>query len=417
MYLLRPRLPDGGEGPDGDRLCRLSVYGWPVRRRPQRSRVANPSVSNPSRRRLPAGTPRARDRYRAAGLCVRCGAERDRPGRLYCRRCRRLHAEAEARYRAAHPLDRPRLYAKVRARRRRYVAAGLCSECGAERDRADRRLCRRCRARAAEKTAAYRARRGPRSATCGAPRRTGRPDLTGGRLQTDMVTDTTPAIELTEDATGEWKIELRNFPKIEEALGRDVLGAFCRCFVHSDRLTSLISCIHASGELRGRDSTAHTRDHLSMIWFTIGTLRELGCAIGAANDALYKRGWLEPESAHWVVLRELRRRWNKKKLVDIRNKAAFHVDRPLIDKGLDELVKHDVVELGKGQGEKNVDSTLSLGDLALLHGLELDPDEFRALAEAVRVDHAAAAEAVQLAFCDAAEAAGVSVWLSPAVQP
>ena len=228
-----------------------------------------------------------------------------------------------------------------------------------------------------------------------------------------MTADTTPAIELTEDTTGKWKIELRNFPKIEEALGREVLNAFCRCFVHSDRLTSLISCIHASGELHGRDSTAHTRDHLSMIWFTIGTLRELVVAIGAAHDALYKRGWLEPESKHWVVLRKLRRTWDKAELMRIRNKAAFHVDQPLVDKGLDELVRHEVVRLGEGQSEKNVDGTLSLGDLALFHGLELGRDEFRVLAERVGADHAAAAEAVQLAFCDAAEAAGIALWRVP----
>ena len=39
-----------------------------------------------------------------------------------------------------------------------------------------------------------------------------------------MTADTTPAIELTEDVTGKWKIELRNFPKIEEALGREILN-------------------------------------------------------------------------------------------------------------------------------------------------------------------------------------------------
>ena len=57
-----------------------------------------------------------------------------------------------------------------------------------------------------------------------------------------------PAIELVEPPGDQkrWKIELRNVRQLEDALGRDVLNAFSRCFVHCDRLTSTISCIHAS---------------------------------------------------------------------------------------------------------------------------------------------------------------------------
>ena len=62
------------------------------------------------------------------------------------------------------------------------------------------------------------------------------------------------------------------------SLGRDVLNAFSRCFVHVDRLTSTISCIYASGELHGRDSVAFERDQNTMVWFTVGTLRELALA-------------------------------------------------------------------------------------------------------------------------------------------
>ena len=142
-----------------------------------------------------------------------------------------------------------------------------------------------------------------------------------------MTADTTPAIEATENTTGQWKIELRNFPEVEKALGRDVLRAFCRCFIHSDRLTSIASCTVASGQHHGRDSTAHGRDVWSMVWFSIGTLRELAHAIRAARSALKKRDLLDPESAHWVTLRELEDRWeNDEFFRDKRDKVAFHVD-------------------------------------------------------------------------------------------
>ena len=176
-----------------------------------------------------------------------------------------------------------------------------------------------------------------------------------------MTADNKPAIQLIEDDTVKWKIELRNFPELEKALGRDVVNAFCRCFVHSDRLTSIISCTYASEQYHGRDSTACGRDHMTMIWFTIGTLRELALSIRDARAALAKRGWLEPESEHWAVLRKLEERWENDEFFRTkRNVAAFHVDKELIDKGLNELVKDRVIDLAEGQGEKNIDSTLSL---------------------------------------------------------
>ena len=62
---------------------------------------------------------------------------------------------------------------------------------------------------------------------------------------------------------GRWKIELVNFQKFDEVLTRDVLNAFCRCFVHSDRLTSTTTCIDASEQLHGKDSIAFGRDLLT----------------------------------------------------------------------------------------------------------------------------------------------------------
>ena len=136
-------------------LCRICVS------RPDRL-PDHAFLRNPGRRPLPAGTPRARDRYAAAGLCRQCGRRRDRTDRLACRRCRRRLADATNRHRAAHPLAGAELEAHredVRERRRRYLAAGRCAECGRARDRPDRKTCARCRQRAADATAAHRARR------------------------------------------------------------------------------------------------------------------------------------------------------------------------------------------------------------------------------------------------------------------
>ena len=223
-----------------------------------------------------------------------------------------------------------------------------------------------------------------------------------------MTVDNRPAIRLTGDAIAKWKIEIMNFPEFEKALGRDIVNAFCRCFVHSDRLTSTISSTYASEQHHGRDSTAFRRDLLSMLWFTIGTLRELAFAIRDARAALAKRGWLEPESVHWATLRELENRWeNDDFFRKMRNVAAFHVDKKVIDKGLNELTKEHVIDLAEGCGQKNIDSTMALGALVLFCGLGMNLDDYGEFDNQVRKDQGAAAEAIQNAFICAAEAAGV----------
>lgn len=223
-----------------------------------------------------------------------------------------------------------------------------------------------------------------------------------------MTANNRPAVKLIGDPTAEWKFELRNFPELDKALGRDVLNALCRCFVHADRLTSMTSGTYASERYHGPESTAYRRDHMSMFWFTIGTLRELASAIEAARSALAKRGWLEPNSEHWATLRKLEERWEKDEFFRrVRNVAAFHVDEAVIDRGLNELAKDRVVDLAEGQSAKNIDSMFSLGALALFHGLEISLDDYGAFVQMVTSDHVVAVEAIQIAFVCAAEAAGI----------
>ena len=114
-------------------LCRVCVA------RPDRLPDHACIVRNDSRRPLAAGTPRARERYRAAGLCHGCGADRDRTDRKHCARCRR-----------------PRGAGTGRGARTRYRAAGRCVHCGADRDRDDRKNCARCRRSTAAASTRYR---------------------------------------------------------------------------------------------------------------------------------------------------------------------------------------------------------------------------------------------------------------------
>jgi len=226
-----------------------------------------------------------------------------------------------------------------------------------------------------------------------------------------FVSQDKPSIEFVEPVTGQkrWNIELRNFKQLDAALGRDVLNAFSRCFVHADRLTSMTSCIHASEKLHTRNAVAFERDLNSMVWFTIGTLRELAAAIQDLRAALAKRGRLDSNSPPWLVLRGLEDRWERNPFYrKKRDVGAFHVDPEVIDTGLDELIKDQKdVTLSCGDSRRSVDSQLALGLVALHNGLGLDLEGYRQFLQVVSDDHGDAANAIQEAFIEAAQAAGV----------
>src|SRR5687768_15481005 len=113
-----------------------------------------------------------------------------------------------------------------------------------------------------------------------------------------------PALEMISEGDL-WRVELKRFAQFREMLGRDVVNAFTRCFVHRDRLMSMVSFAHASMTHHGRDSVAYSRDLHTMVWFTVGTLRELAMAIRDLRSALKKRDLLDADSAPWVKLRDL----------------------------------------------------------------------------------------------------------------
>jgi hypothetical protein len=222
-----------------------------------------------------------------------------------------------------------------------------------------------------------------------------------------------PSIEYVgpPDGNGKWSIELRHFGELEKVLGRDVLNAFSRCFVHSDRLTSTISCIHTSETVHGRDSVAFERDLNTMVWFTIGTLREFARSLGVLRAALKRAGRLDIDSEPWVRLRKLEDRWERDEFYrKKRDTAAFHVDSDVIDLGLDELIKDQAdVSLVRADDRTQLRSQLVLGFLSLHNGLGIDLAKFQEFVGAVWDDHAAVAEAIQTVFMNVAERAGIEI--------
>lgn len=224
---------------------------------------------------------------------------------------------------------------------------------------------------------------------------------------------TAAALRLIKDPQSEERsIELLNLARFDEALGTEVLAAFARCFVHTDRLTSLVSFAYVSGKNYGEKTTAFGRDLHTMVWFTVGTLRELARAIQYLRSELKKKGLLKPDTAHWVKLREIEDRWNNDPAFrKMRDKAGFHLDADVMISGVQALVK-DVrdVELFKGDNEKQVHGSFTFGITAMYNGLVWeDLDHYGKFLETVNADYGNVVNAIQHAFIEVTEAAGIEV--------
>jgi hypothetical protein len=214
---------------------------------------------------------------------------------------------------------------------------------------------------------------------------------------------------LRKKGTDRWKIELRDLASFRNTLGPDVLNAFCRCFVHADRLTSLISFGYLSMKIHGEASIGFLRNLQTMVWLTVGTLRELALAIRDLRSALAKRGMLDAQSKPWLALREVEDRWeNDPFFRDMRNIAAYHVDAKVIEKGLVAMEADGNAVLCEGQGEELDQSSMRLGLEALLNGSGKSLTDFDHFMKTVSEDHGISST-IQEAFLQVLEAKGVEV--------
>lgn len=145
-----------------------------------------------------------------------------------------------------------------------------------------------------------------------------------------------------------------------------------------------------------------------MVWFAVGTLRELATAIRALRSALAKRQMLNPDSSPWKALRAIEDRWeNEVFFRDMRNIAAFHVDSDVVERGLVSLEEDGVAILSEGEGPKQDRSTMRLGLEALLKGSGKDLADFDRFMSAVGEDQGIAFT-IQEAFMEALDKAGVT---------
>jgi hypothetical protein len=217
------------------------------------------------------------------------------------------------------------------------------------------------------------------------------------------------AILLQESGSGRWRIDLQTLPAFRAAIGNDVVRDFACCFVHADRLLSLTSFFRLNRANYGEDSIVFRRNFETVVWFSVGTLRELALSIRALRSSLAKRGLLNANEPAWTALRALENRWDKDPLFrEMRNKVAFHVDKDTMEAGLSRPAAAGDVTLVQGDGGTGDDISIRLGTESLVMGTGVALDQFDAFFAAASRDHNVA-NMIQAAFIDVAQRAGITL--------
>lgn len=204
-----------------------------------------------------------------------------------------------------------------------------------------------------------------------------------------QVNDSDAVLTLLGTFASRWRLQANDLSAVRAALGQEVFDAFCRSFVQSDRLTSLAQLQLLNKEALPLESVASSRNTLTILWLTVGTLREMAIVLRDLRAALAKRGWFDSASEPAKKLRNFESRWEENALYRaLRNTGAFHVDLPVIRAGVDNLLlRPGPVLLAEGTGGTDHEMSLSIGSEALLLGMSDDPEVLRTALKAVHPDH------------------------------
>lgn len=189
-----------------------------------------------------------------------------------------------------------------------------------------------------------------------------------------MTEETDPLVRVTWEYQegGPSRLRTSGLASLLAKLGEDVLVQYCRCYVHADRLESLVSMLHSSLEKQGPKGAASFRLYLTSHLFTIGTLFEAATALTALRKALEGRGLFDEEE--WKAGLQTWLAWSHRTPFAgrVRKKAAFHVDPEWIREGLRGLAKGDSpFTLLANDSRKARDAYIPLAHSAMLAGANL----------------------------------------------
>jgi hypothetical protein len=186
---------------------------------------------------------------------------------------------------------------------------------------------------------------------------------------------------------GNWDLSTRDLGHLRGVLGGDVFLAFCRCFVFSDRLETLLAWQYLSQEhLPGRE-VLQRRNFDTFLWFAFATLRELAKAVTHLRDQLSEAGLLN--SVLWEkTLGTFDMKWAEGSRVKMmRDKGGTHVELKTLASGI-QAIEAGTAIVGSARGKRTVlmegdhrdrrqDSAFVLGAAAIESGLGLTLDELK----------------------------------------
>ncbi|MGB2926658.1 MAG: hypothetical protein WBB82_15265 [Limnothrix sp.] len=195
-----------------------------------------------------------------------------------------------------------------------------------------------------------------------------------------------PSVILVRDYENKtWHIEVNNFSSFRDVIGAKLLNAFSRCFIHVDRLTSLINFGYHNIQKNQKYTPSSQRNLYTMTWFSVGTLYELSESIQELRNSFYLHPTFKLDPEYQKKLKDFDKRWkNKKPFKKMRNSVSFHVDRNIVEDGLEYLsqTKENVIII-EGNGETQQDVIHSLGDEILFSESNMSYSEMETFLEQV----------------------------------
>ena len=217
-----------------------------------------------------------------------------------------------------------------------------------------------------------------------------------------------PVVSVHDEPDGGQRLTIDDLRAFRDQLGSEVTEAFCSCFVHTDRLSSLA---HWSTllEKHGESGIVVTRDLYTILWLGIGSLREFGSALDWLKGCLRRSGLFDKTNSGWTVLNEISRTWvHSDKYKELRNVVAFHVKQELVSSGLQKIVdEQQPVTLGISDKDKRGSTRLGLD--SQLQGIGWTADEFLELFELVSGHLVLASDNLHTVFADALNRRGIKM--------
>jgi hypothetical protein len=185
-------------------------------------------------------------------------------------------------------------------------------------------------------------------------------------------------LEGVDDET--WQLRTSDFADFRSIFGERLLTLFCRCFIHADRIISLVFMLKRTLDEYTSDSVPGRRNFLSFFSFAAGTLKEYGLALENLRTELVRGDLWDAEE--WNASLKRWEDWaNDKDHSAVRNEMAFHIDADLIEKGLSSLATPSSRVLFRGQGGKNQDAWSEIAADSVLEGLRQSLGDLEATIE------------------------------------